>query len=50
MCILKSRMAGWDRPEVDIVECTVKCSPDEEPWAVHQEMAKGEGNVGIRGV
>jgi hypothetical protein len=40
MCILRARLAGWERPEVDLEACMAKCAPEEEPWAINEGMAR----------
>ena len=49
LCVLRARLAGWARPEVDLEACTVRCDPDEQPWSMNRTAILGAGNrVGTR--
>ena len=36
MCVLRVRLAGWERPQLDLEACTMRCSEEETPWSINE--------------
>ena len=41
MCVLRARLAGWERPQLDLARCEMRCSEGELPWSINTLEHRG---------
>ena len=41
MCVLRTRLAGWERPQLDLARCEMRCSEEELPWSINTLARRG---------